>query len=85
MSRKYYLHVDMDFESFKIPLEVISEMYFEEYPEDIGTEVLYELYEDILDFAQNSLDWDDVKDYAVKVETRCDRNTSWYCADMCIK
>ena len=77
-----YLTVEMpDLNLYAIPLKVIADnraKYFAQWDEITYDESLYddtiplfmaETYE-IEDWASNNMDWDDVKEYAIKIETK---------------
>ena len=65
---------------YSIPVSRIAELYQIYYPNDVGV-----LSDDILDFAQNSVDWCEVESFATKIPTELkeiDKNKEWCNADM---
>ena len=67
------IKVNMEVEVWKIPAKVVVGKYLSYFPNADEDEV----YEELLDFAQNSMDWKDVEEHAVLDKSYVDRDTDW--------
>nr|DAY15900.1 MAG TPA: hypothetical protein [Caudoviricetes sp.] len=93
---KKYLLVEMpDFSVWRVPVQVIADVYTDYYAERDGqdrekvkteTERLFTAYEfEIEDWAANNMDWDEIEPHAVRVSAgEVDYQAGWESGKKCV-
>ena len=93
---KKYLLVEMpDFSVWRVPVQVIADVYTDYYAERDGqdrekvkaqTERLFTTYEfEIEDWAANNMDWDEIEPHAVRVSAgEVDYQVGWESGKKCV-